>query len=319
MTDEQGLLAAICAYPDDDTPRMVFADWLEENGQSERAEFIRVQVELSRTRTQCDPNCIGRSRLSDKCGSYVDVKTMKPVPCQDCWRELRQRERELLRIVWFSVYESDPLQHFVCSGVSFDLAMMPRVEFRRGFIESVTCSWSDWLRHWATFAWRPAWKHEVPCSFTGDKKERYDLRYFSIEWGPCKDGKVWVSTEHERSDTGGIEGGTNFGRDCPKCKGTGRIKHTMPVSVQPIDRVVLTTMPGWFHPTANEQHSDMERGSHLWTCTAQAQWACEKRWPGIVFDLSRAEPGVRPIARGISPEEAEEILHQQALADIDRR
>src|SRR5262249_34905741 len=32
--------------PDDDTPRLVLADWLEENGEPERAEFIRIQCQL---------------------------------------------------------------------------------------------------------------------------------------------------------------------------------------------------------------------------------------------------------------------------------
>ena len=43
------LLKAIIANPDEDTPRLVYADWLQENGDDERAEFIRVQVQLSRT------------------------------------------------------------------------------------------------------------------------------------------------------------------------------------------------------------------------------------------------------------------------------
>jgi uncharacterized protein (TIGR02996 family) len=38
----------ILAHPDDDAPRLVFADWLEEQGDSDRAEFIRVQVERAR-------------------------------------------------------------------------------------------------------------------------------------------------------------------------------------------------------------------------------------------------------------------------------
>ncbi len=33
---------------DDDTTRLVFADWLDEHGQPDRAEFIRVQCELAR-------------------------------------------------------------------------------------------------------------------------------------------------------------------------------------------------------------------------------------------------------------------------------
>ena len=44
----KGFLDDIVANIDDDTPRLVFADWLMENGQDERAEFIRVQVERAR-------------------------------------------------------------------------------------------------------------------------------------------------------------------------------------------------------------------------------------------------------------------------------
>jgi uncharacterized protein (TIGR02996 family) len=47
MTDE-GFLRAILEEPDDDTHRLVYADWLDENGQPEHAEFIRVQIELAR-------------------------------------------------------------------------------------------------------------------------------------------------------------------------------------------------------------------------------------------------------------------------------
>ena len=38
----------MCATPDDDLPRLVFADWCDENGEPERAEFIRVQIEIAR-------------------------------------------------------------------------------------------------------------------------------------------------------------------------------------------------------------------------------------------------------------------------------
>jgi uncharacterized protein (TIGR02996 family) len=52
MTDEAALLAAIRDSPDDDLPRLAYADWLDENGATEgdraRAEAIRVQCELAR-------------------------------------------------------------------------------------------------------------------------------------------------------------------------------------------------------------------------------------------------------------------------------
>lgn len=44
---EQAFLEAILEHPDDDTPRLIFADWLEEHGDADRAEFIRLQCALA--------------------------------------------------------------------------------------------------------------------------------------------------------------------------------------------------------------------------------------------------------------------------------
>jgi uncharacterized protein (TIGR02996 family) len=44
----KGFLDDIVANIDDDTPRLIYADWLTENGKDDRAEFIRVQIERSR-------------------------------------------------------------------------------------------------------------------------------------------------------------------------------------------------------------------------------------------------------------------------------
>jgi uncharacterized protein (TIGR02996 family) len=41
-------LAAIAARPDDDLPRLIFADWLDERGETDRAEFIRLQCSAVR-------------------------------------------------------------------------------------------------------------------------------------------------------------------------------------------------------------------------------------------------------------------------------
>lgn len=49
MTEYESLMFAVCENPEEDTARLVLADWLEENGEPERAEFIRVQIELART------------------------------------------------------------------------------------------------------------------------------------------------------------------------------------------------------------------------------------------------------------------------------
>ena len=48
MTHADAFLQAILDAPDDDAPRLLFADWLDERGDSDRAEFIRVQIALEK-------------------------------------------------------------------------------------------------------------------------------------------------------------------------------------------------------------------------------------------------------------------------------
>jgi uncharacterized protein (TIGR02996 family) len=48
MTEEQAFLQAIAEAPYDDVPRLIYADWLDDHGQAERGDLIRVQCELAR-------------------------------------------------------------------------------------------------------------------------------------------------------------------------------------------------------------------------------------------------------------------------------
>jgi uncharacterized protein (TIGR02996 family) len=48
MNHDEAFLQKIIDSPDDDAPRLVCADWLEEHGDPDRAEFIRVQCRLAR-------------------------------------------------------------------------------------------------------------------------------------------------------------------------------------------------------------------------------------------------------------------------------
>jgi uncharacterized protein (TIGR02996 family) len=51
MSDEAALLAAIREHPEDDVPRLAYADWLEEQGgesNTDRAEYIRLEMQLAR-------------------------------------------------------------------------------------------------------------------------------------------------------------------------------------------------------------------------------------------------------------------------------
>ncbi|HJZ90961.1 MAG TPA: TIGR02996 domain-containing protein [Gemmataceae bacterium] len=49
MSDREAILETIRRNPDDDAPRLVYADWLDEHSESLTAEFIRAHIALART------------------------------------------------------------------------------------------------------------------------------------------------------------------------------------------------------------------------------------------------------------------------------
>ena len=48
MTHDEAFLRAIREAPADDAPRLIYADWLEEHGRTDRAELIRLQCRIAR-------------------------------------------------------------------------------------------------------------------------------------------------------------------------------------------------------------------------------------------------------------------------------
>ena len=47
MSTDEAFLADICEHPDDDVPRLVYADWLDEHGEALKAEYLRLVVEIA--------------------------------------------------------------------------------------------------------------------------------------------------------------------------------------------------------------------------------------------------------------------------------
>ena len=64
---EAAFLAAIQQRPDDDASRLIYADWLEERGDSDRAEFIRTQIEAE----CCLVGSPEHSRLADRAAELL--------------------------------------------------------------------------------------------------------------------------------------------------------------------------------------------------------------------------------------------------------
>src|SRR5262249_19010051 len=108
MADHEGFLQDILAHPEDDAPRLIYADWLEEHGGGAgpaRAAFIRLQCE--------------RARLPEG-----DPKANR----------LKYRERKLLKAnaaAWVPPLPPD-----------FETA-----QFRRGFVEHVALPLKSFLDH----------------------------------------------------------------------------------------------------------------------------------------------------------------------------
>jgi uncharacterized protein (TIGR02996 family) len=132
MDEEAALLRAIVANPADDIPRLVYADWLDENDRHDRAAFIRMQVERAQL-----PGC------ERPMGASADSSEVKECgACRYC--ELHDRETELLNRRVDS--GECPIGYFEWLGPA--TALYPngmfvegRVAYRRGFLESLELSW----------------------------------------------------------------------------------------------------------------------------------------------------------------------------------
>lgn len=51
MRHDESFLRDVILHPDDDVPRLIYADWLQDHGDPARAEFIRLQIERANPST----------------------------------------------------------------------------------------------------------------------------------------------------------------------------------------------------------------------------------------------------------------------------
>lgn len=168
MTDRAALVAAICAEPGEDTPRLAYADWLEENGEGDRAEFVRVQVEKAKIppRPHGDP-AVPFTYICERCGEVMDKRRREAIySCTGCGEPdhirkgrlhdskyptldaLERRERELFDPdLGYRLRDEHPWMRHTILPSTYHGRVDRCCLYTRGFVSHVTCTAEDWLAY----------------------------------------------------------------------------------------------------------------------------------------------------------------------------
>lgn len=132
MSDQEALLRTICAYPDADLPRLVYADWLEERGNQPRACFIRLQCEHN-----AETNPAEKERLRN---AAIELYCQQPSLQKELCAELTK---------------VNPHAAIECQSVQ-EQALIICSRCKRGFVESATLSAASALHPRASHPDNPA-------------------------------------------------------------------------------------------------------------------------------------------------------------------
>lgn len=265
---ERALVAGICAAPADDTARLVYADYLDERERHERAEFIRVQVALtrlgdkgncSRCNVTLSPLRKDRFRLLAGCtkcgcqgGFWSDaVKSAKEEA------SLRAREKALFGHAGTAgFFDTLPGAYRNADSSRMQITTADQLKYgvRRGFVDSLECSTVNFLKHADALVWNP--KQTAVC--------------------PTCHGVGMVRGEYS----------TQLDQGCVTCDG-GHVPRPCPETAQPITKVALKF--------ADDSGDELVRFLvvHKFTTTlvADSYTGTSPKWPDIEFELPRLGGG----------------------------
>jgi len=213
MSDREALLSAIQAAPADDAPRLVYADWLDESGEPDFAEFIRLQIELDPLERLPDTDEARYQRAVIRRRLDTPVPDHFP-PEMHQFARLARREGELVkahRSHWIG-----PL-----GAVEDDYGSHLRVNFRRGFAEEVAIATTTFLEsgdlireacpvlrrltlygprdQGPELAASPALNRIPELEFAGWLTE-YDARFIAnaLAFNAVRSLSLWVGSQHDR-------------------------------------------------------------------------------------------------------------------------
>lgn len=168
--ERQALVADVLATPDDDVPRLIYADWLEDGGDAVRAEFVRLQCCLAKLR-QPEEKTYRPLVVKDE----DDAARQRCVLCRRLggglceWHSLAFRERELMD-AGLATWNNSP-------------SWVEEWTWRRGFVDRVKVKLKDWMNHGALLLG----EHPAARINVSDKKAIHTGTTFG--WWAWSDGR----------------------------------------------------------------------------------------------------------------------------------
>ncbi|HEY7427857.1 MAG TPA: TIGR02996 domain-containing protein [Gemmataceae bacterium] len=128
MTHDEAFIQAIREAPHDDTPRLIYADWLEEHGQADRADFIRIQCQLTRM-TDPHPGLFS---------GFFSLKAREEGLLRRNWNEWVCPLREIV---------GPRYQRYGMNWLGGEYHPDGREHFRRGFVDRLSLHAESFIRH----------------------------------------------------------------------------------------------------------------------------------------------------------------------------
>jgi uncharacterized protein (TIGR02996 family) len=120
IRQHDALYRAVCAHPDEDTPRLAYADLIEEDGDEVRAAFIRTQITLARSEEYEPAHVSIRQLAPDAFHGWGMAHTLPRVPGGYGWHKFEFRrgfpwKAGVLSLAAFvgdgaSVFDAAPIQ-----------------------------------------------------------------------------------------------------------------------------------------------------------------------------------------------------------------
>lgn len=315
-TDSDGaaLLKAIAEQPDEDTVRLAYADWLEENGQGERAEFIRVQIEIAR---------LGPKHrelfVADGAGQRLEGLGVALTPRGDGHYSASDLERGLSTETFAPNERVDIYAHLARKdrvGWMRGLKYVKHVEARHEIIfrkdeqsgpwkgamlakrvdELLSAHGREWANSVIPEAMPSSWSPHNPTpylvlpgpSFVNIAFDRgfvHSVTCTTADWLKHADALVWQCLRCPSCDGAGWRRWQTYsGYDeepCDRCEETGLIREAFPPTAQPITKVTLTTRSNWMHRDGKIYLHDgnFEVGAHRFCRNSEI-------WPEVT-DLER--------------------------------